>query len=289
MTGTGLASPAGSTRFGPTPEGVVGFYAEMFGWDAEDRTPSDSSGKYLVCRLRGRDVAAVGSRPSEDAPLDWNTYVWVDSVEAVTAKAVEAGGSVVIDTFAFLDGGRVAILADHAGATIGVLEPGTHRGAELVNDLGAWAMSVLNTGDMEGSKRFYGAVFGWDTLTFDAGGSELTMWRLSGYVGGVLGQPVPRDVVAAMAPITGEGLPKGGFPGESRVGPQPLLARAMEEAEPHWSVNFWVPDADAVAAKAADLGGMVVVPSYDAPGFRAAVVADTQGGALTVGQPTARP
>ena len=64
--------------------------------------------------------------------------------------------------------------------------------------------------------------------------------------------------------------------------------RATEEAEPHWSVNFWVPDADAVAAKAADLGGMVVVPSYDAPGFRAAVVADTQGGALTVGQPTAR-
>ena len=78
----------------------------MFGWEAEDRTPSDSSGKYLVCRLRGRDVAAVGSRPSEDAPLDWNTYVWVDSVEAVTAKAVEAGGSVVIDTFTFLDGGR---------------------------------------------------------------------------------------------------------------------------------------------------------------------------------------
>jgi len=36
-------------------------------------------------------------------------------------------------------------------------------------------MSVLNTGDVEGSKRFYGAVFGWDALTFDAGGSELTM------------------------------------------------------------------------------------------------------------------
>ena len=71
------------------------------------------------------------------------------------------------------------------------------------------------------------------------------------------------------------------------MGPQPLLVRAMEEAEPHWSVNFWVPDADAVAAKAAELGGRVMVPPYDAPGFRATVVADPRGAALTVGQPTA--
>jgi predicted enzyme related to lactoylglutathione lyase len=145
-------------------------------------------------------------------------------------------------------------------------------------------MSVLNTRDVEGSKRFYGAVFGWGTLTFDAGRGELTMWRLPGYVGGVPGQPVPRDVVAVMAPITGEG-----FPGDGRAVPHPLQVRAMEDVASHWSVNFWVPDADAVAAKAAELGGRVVVPPYDAPGFRAAVVADPQGAVLTVGQPTAGP
>jgi predicted enzyme related to lactoylglutathione lyase len=181
----------------PDPDSAVGFYAELFGWEVENRTASDSPQKYFVCMLRGRDVAGVGSRP-------------------------------------------------------------------------------------EGSKRFYGAVFGWDTLTFDAGGRELTMWGLPGYVGGVPGQPVPPDVVAAMASITGEGFPVVG-----QAGLQPLLARAVEDIAPHWSVNFWVPDADAVVAKAAELGGRVVVPPYDAPGFRATVVADPRGAALTVGQPTA--
>ena len=266
------------------PDSAVGFYTELFGWEADSRRASDSARKYFVCKLRGRDVAAIGSKPSEDVPPDWNTYVRVDSVDDAAAKAIEAGGSVALEPFDTLGGGRAAMLADHAGAVFSVLEPGAHRGAGLVNDLGAWAMSVLNTSDVEGSKRFYGAVFGWGTETFDAGGSELTMWRLPGYVGGVPEQPVSRDVVAAMAAITGEG-----FPDDGRAGPQPLLVQAMEDAASHWSVNFWVPDAIAVAARAAELGGRLVVPPYDAPSFRATVVADPQGAALTVGQPIAEP
>lgn len=273
----------------PNSDRAAGFYAELFGWEVEDRTPPDSPGKYFVCKLRGRDVAAIGSQPSDYVPPDWNTYVRVDSVEDVAAKAIEAGGSVVLEPLDWLGGGRAAMIADHAGAVLGVLEPGTHRGAHTVNELGAWAMSVLNTRDPEGSGRFYGAVFGWGTMTFDAGGRDLTMWRLPGYVGGVPEQPVPRDVVAAAASITDEGLPSDGFDGDGQGGPQPLLVRAMEDRAPHWSVNFWVPDADAVAARTAELGGRVIVPPYDAPGFRAVVVADPQGAALTVGQPTAGP
>jgi uncharacterized protein len=276
--------PCWVDTFQPDPDSAVSFYAELFGWEVENQTAIDSPRKYFVCKLRGRDVAGVGSQPSEDVPPDWNTHVRVDSVEEATAKAIEAGGSVVLEPFESLGGGRAAMLADHAGAVLGVLEPGAQRGAQLVNELGAWAMSVLNTRDVEGSKRFYGAVFGWGTVTFDAGGGELTMWRQPGYVGGVPEQPVPRDVVAVMTPITGEG-----FPGDGRPGLHPLLVRATEDVAPHWSVNFWVPDADAVAAKAAELGGKVMVPPYDAPDFRAAVVADPRGAALTVGQPTAAP
>ena len=157
------------------PDSAVSFYAELFGWEVENRTASDSPRKYFVCKLRGRDVAGVGSRPSEGVSPDWNTYVRVDSVEEAAAKAVEAGGSVALEPFDWLDGGRAAMLKDYAGAALGVLEQGTHRGAQVVTELGAWAMSVLNTGDVEGSRGFYGAVFGWDALTFDAGGSELTM------------------------------------------------------------------------------------------------------------------
>src|SRR5206468_10828957 len=48
---------------------------------------------------------------------------------------------------------RAALLSDPAGAVFGVWRPGTHRGAQLVNEPGAWAMSILNTPDVEGPKR----------------------------------------------------------------------------------------------------------------------------------------
>jgi uncharacterized protein len=274
--------PCWVDAFQPDPERALSFYAELFGWKVDSRMPSDSPRKYFVCKLRGRDVAAIGSQASKDIPPNWNTYVWVDSVDDAAAKTIEAGGSVVLEPYDWLDGGNTAMVADPAGATFCVLEPGAHRGARLVNEPGAWAMSVLNTRDVEGSKRFYGAVFGWGTQTFDAGGGELTIWRLPGYVGGGPEQPVARDMVAAMTPITGEG-----FSDVSQTGLHPLLVRAVEDVGPHWTVNFWTPDADVVAAKAAELGGKVVVPPYDAPGFRATVVADPQGAVITVSQPAA--
>jgi hypothetical protein len=75
-----------------------------------------------------------------------------------------------------------------------VWQLGEHRGAEVVNEPGAWAMSLLSTPDAEAATAFYGAVFGWQTEDF--GGA--TMLRLPGYVGGEPQQPVPRDVVAVM-------------------------------------------------------------------------------------------
>src|SRR5213078_145944 len=45
----------------------------------------------------------------------------------------------------------------------------------------------------------------------------------------------------------------------------------------HWSVTFSVDDADATAAKAAELGGKVLSPPMDAPWVRMTVLADPQG------------
>ena len=41
----------------------VAFYTDLFGWEAQDTMPPDVTGKHFMCRLRGRDVAAVASRP----------------------------------------------------------------------------------------------------------------------------------------------------------------------------------------------------------------------------------
>ena len=46
----------------PDPEAAVAFYGGLFGWDFKDAMPPGSPGKYFFARLRGGDVAAVGSQ-----------------------------------------------------------------------------------------------------------------------------------------------------------------------------------------------------------------------------------
>jgi uncharacterized protein len=244
------------------PVEAVGFYTELFGWDAQDTMPPGSPRSYYMCRLRGRDVAAVGSPVPEGAPAEtaWGTYVWVESADDTAARVMSAGGRVVVEPFDSLDGGRMAIVTDPAGALLGVWQTGAHKGAQVVNAPGAWAMSMLNTHDAERAKKFYRDVFGWETDTFDMGDGEITMWRVPGYVGGEPGQPVSREVVGVMAPAAGA------------------------DVAPHWSVNFWIDDADAAAETTRRLGGKVVTPPHDMPGFREAELADPQGAVFTVSQ-----
>jgi predicted enzyme related to lactoylglutathione lyase len=219
----------------PDADAAVGFYAGLFGWDPEDTMPAHVEGRHFMCRLRGRDVAAVASRPHAAPRVPaWNTYVWVDDAAEAASRAGVAGGSVLMDAFESLDGGRIAIVADPAGAAIGVWEPGAHRGAQLVNEPGAWSMSQLTTSDPAGAKAFYSALFGWETETFDLGDAQMTMWKVPGYVGGEPQQPVARDVVATMAPTGGNDAPA------------------------RWSVDFWIRDVDEAARLARELGGQVL-------------------------------
>jgi predicted enzyme related to lactoylglutathione lyase len=220
------------------------FYCGLFGWDAQ------VGDEYTLCTHRGLDVAGAGA-PARGGGA-WTTYVWVDDADALAERAVEAGGRLVAEPFDSLDGGRMAIVADPAGAVFGAWQLGEHRGARVVNEPGAWAMSALSSPDPEGAKRFYGDVFGWTTSEF----GPATMFHLPGFVGGEPQQPVSRDVVAVMVP------------GEQAA----------------WSVDFWVQDVDSAAARAAELGGTVLSPPADAVVGRNAVVADPAGAVVSLSQ-----
>ena len=105
----------------PDPEAALPFYSGLFGWEFEDMMPEGSEGRYFVGRLRGRDVAAVGSIPAGAPPMAmWNTYIWVASADDTAAKARGAGGGVVMEPFDVLDSGRMAVLADPEGAVFSV-------------------------------------------------------------------------------------------------------------------------------------------------------------------------
>jgi predicted enzyme related to lactoylglutathione lyase len=54
-------------------EAAATFYAGVFGWDVEKGTPPGTDRRYCMCRLRGSDVAAIGSPPPAGTPPAWTT------------------------------------------------------------------------------------------------------------------------------------------------------------------------------------------------------------------------
>ena len=238
----------------PDVQAAMDFYGPLFGWDfaGPGLMPGDPPGKYFVARLRGRDVAGIGSSPEGSGATSWITHVRVDNVDQTAARTRSAGGEVLAGPFDAAPAGRLVVLADPSGAVLCAWEAGAREGAQTVNEPSAWAMSTLHTTDPEGSIAFYKAVFGWQPELF----GPVTLWRLPGYVGGEPKQPVPRDVVGVMV--------------------------SNGASQPHWSVDFWIADADATADSAVKLGGKVIVPPHDVPGFRNAVIADPQGAVLSV-------
>jgi predicted enzyme related to lactoylglutathione lyase len=257
----------------PDPEAAASFYARLFGWQVEDVMPPDAPGSYFMARIRGENVAAIGSQP-EGAPREavWQSYVWVEDADETAEKVRSAGGTVLTEPFDVPEAGRMAVFADPEGAVICVWQPRAHRGATVVNEHGSLNFNVLNTRDLDGAARFYAAVFGWDVLSVQG----RPMWALAGY-GDFLERRTPgmRERMRAMgAPERFEDVVAGIVP----LGPD------QPETPAHWGVTFAVDDADAIAARAAELGGRVVVPPVDGPWVRMTVIADPAGATFTASQ-----
>jgi uncharacterized protein len=261
----------------PDPQAAVAFYSGLFGWELEDSMPSTSPVRYFMARLRGRNVAAVGSVTGGAAPTPvWNTYICVDSADATAAKVTDAGGRIITPPFDIPNAGRMAVFADPAGATFCVWQPGEHTGAQLVNEPSTWNWSDLNTRDIDGAKAFYGAVFGWQASTVDFGSGEAYMWRVPGY----------GDFLEAHNPGIRQRHQEAGAPEgfTDAIGwLQPMRSDQFPDAAPaHWSVTFSVDDTDAIADRTTQLGGSVTVPPFDVPYARLAVITDPQGAVFTV-------
>jgi predicted enzyme related to lactoylglutathione lyase len=223
----------------PDPDTGAAFYADLFGWELEDRMPPGAPGKYYVARIRGEDVGAVSSQP-EGAPeaAVWNTYVWVEDADDTADKVRAAGGTVSAEPFDVPGAGRMATFADPQGAAFSVWQGKEHRGAAVVNEHGSLNFNNLSTRDLEGAQAFYGAVFGWEVI-------HDSFWALPGY----------GDFLEQRNPGMREGMADMGAPErfEDVVASVNPIPDDQPDTPAHWSVTFAVDDADAVAARAAQL------------------------------------
>jgi predicted enzyme related to lactoylglutathione lyase len=238
------------------PATAARFYSELFGWETEDVMPAEAPGEYHMARVRGKDVAALGSQPMEGAPAVWNTYVTVDDVEAAAKRVKEAGGTVHMEPFDVMEAGRMAVLADPAGAVFMAWKPNQSIGAYIVNEPNTLSWNELATRDPAGAKEFYGKVLGWQANEMDFAGGKYTIW----YPPGV--EVEQGNGVGGMIEMDEQ------FPAD---------------LPPHWLVYFAVADTDATAAKAGELGGSTMVEPFDAEGVgRIAVLGDPNGAGFAV-------
>lgn len=229
----------------PDIEATAKFYGGLFDWSVEEGENAEQTGGYRQATLRGKPVAGAMPLMQEGQPPAWSTYVSVEDADATAAKVREAGGTVLAEPMAVMELGRMAVFADPTGAVIGVWQPGTFVGAEVVNESNAIVWNELNTRDTEGAKAFYGAVFGWsfDEREFETG----TYNSLK------LGE----DTVGGMIDITG---------------------RTPDEVPAHWLVYFAVEDTDATLTQAKGSGGEAVFGPEDiAEVGRIAVLKDPFG------------
>ncbi len=218
----------------PDINASVAFYSSLFGWDVAEGHPE--AGGYRIAHLRGKTVAGLG--PQQGPVSAWTTYFATDDVDAHVQTIKQHGGMVMMEPMDIMDQGRMAIAADPEGAVFGLWQPGLHKGAELVNEPGAMAWHELWTRNREQAKAFYTAVFGYGMDDHTMPG--YTVWQVGG-TGVAGGMDVPPDVPT--------------------------------QVPAHWAVYFWVDDADAAAARVAELGGSVVAPPFDIPGVgRVAIV-----------------
>jgi hypothetical protein len=193
------------------------FYAEAFGWDYRD-DPLPGGGVYTVALLAGQPVAALYA---SDQPPHWNSYVRVASADAAAARAKELGANVVIEPFDVLDVGRMAMIADPAGATLCLWEPRAHIGASVVNVPGALTWNDLITPDPARAAEFYAGLFGWTTLEIPGAGYSV---------------------------IQNDGRSNGGI-------------TSREGVPPGWIPYFGHADVDALAARIGALAGPIPVPA----------------------------
>ena len=251
----GHAEPSWVEHSSPDPAKAAEFYQALFGWDVPPGPPE--AGGYAMATKGGSMVAGIGPQ-QVPAPASWNIHMNVDSADDIAAEVLANGGQVIVAPMDVLDAGRVASFVDPSGGGFSVWEPRAHKGAGVVNEIGALGWIELITPDPAGAKAFYSAVFGWEPAAHgpSEGPGSYAEWRLGGRpIGGLMQTP--------------PGMPAG--------------------TAPTWGVYFLVEDTDAAVARVQELGGKARMPARDISQGRFAGVADPQGAGFSVIAMTARP
>jgi predicted enzyme related to lactoylglutathione lyase len=242
------------------PARAVPFYEGLFGWRMETR-PMEGVGDYTMFHVADEALGGiVPLDPAHGVPSHWISYVSVASVDAACERATALGGTVGVPPTDIPEVGRFAVVGDPGGAHVSPFAgPGAapERTAPVPDGTMIW--HELMTPEPAREREFHAAVFGWSWSRVDMGelGDYWLAERAGAPVAGLM--RLPDEAVAA-----GSGA--------------------------HWLSYVQVADVDASTARAAELGGTVLVQPHDIPDVgRFAVLRDPAGAPIALMRPLPRP
>lgn len=227
-------------------EAAKRFYGGLFGWTFEEYELK--AGRYALASLDGKPVAGIlypGRR--EVNASQWLSYFSVEDVEVAAAVAAANGAEVIVAPRDIAGRGRAALLVDPEGAPVAVARLKGGDPAPAPPPLNGWLWVDLWTRDPTASSSFYQRLLGLEPRTVDLTGKPYTV------------------LARGQKPYAG------------------MIPLPQSDIRPNWLPIVRVKDVAATAERAAQLGGRVLLaPSPEIRGGKAAIVADPSGGGVAV-------
>ncbi|MCO4745672.1 MAG: VOC family protein [Proteobacteria bacterium] len=226
------------------------FYTEVLGWTAADVDMGGQTSTMLAAA--GVQRAHLMAPPVAGIPSHWENYLRVDDVDARTAAAVEAGGTLVMPAMD-IPPGRFSVIASPSGAHLHLFHEADEASATNPPDGdGSIHWVELHSKDLDADVAWLKAFLGLTTETMD--------------------------------------MPDGKYfvlkDGDTQVGG--AMAGMNPDAPAMWLTWVRVADVDACLARVTQHGGAVHAPIMEVPGIgRMAVVADNTGGVFGIITPPA--
>lgn len=230
------------------PDAVKPFYAALFGWQFEEGRALGAP--YTLVKSGGQYIAGISKtrRPQADQPVSqWLSFMSVADVDRAVEQTRAAGGSLVAGPLDLPNVGRGAVVVDPDGAPLGLLRSSIGDPADTAAPtLNRFLWTEHLSRNPQTSADFYASLAGFEVRKVDFGGRPY--WVL--------------------------------VKGRERAA---LLRNPIAVDRPIWLPYVRVEDPAASAARAAQLGGRVLLaPRADLRNGTLALIADPTGAVLAL-------
>lgn len=222
---------------------AVAFYGGLFGWTVTE--PAEEFGGYSQFLLDGRPVAGLMPQvPELTGDPGWSVSLATPDAEDTAARAVAAGGAVVVPPMELPGLGTMVYVTDASGMAHGGWQAGPFAGIDTDGRAGEPIWFEGYSKDFTTTSDFLRDVFGWkphlqgDTDEFRYATSD-----------------VPETATAGLMDASAWG----------------------EDFQPAWTTYLKVDDMGAAIAKVGDLGGSVTQGPDETPYGLLTEIADPSG------------